>query len=103
MGAQNERRRLKTKARENLSWGHPAPWHLEFFARAERNGYVSNANLNKISNTLAKVHNTPVKNVKHAIISNLYNSLSNNTIMKMMNIKRGGGPGGIRFRLRHGI
>jgi hypothetical protein len=53
---------------------------------------------------LIRVHVTlPVKNVKHTIISNLYNSLSNNTIMKMMNIKRGGGPGGIRFRLRHGI
>jgi hypothetical protein len=102
MGANYERRRLKAKARENLSWGHAAPWHLEFFARAERNGYVSNANLNKIANTLAKIYNTTVKNAKHAIISNLYNSLSNNTIMKMMNIKRGG-PKGIRFRLRHGI
>ena len=102
MGANYERRRLKNKARNNLSWGRAAPWHLEFFARAQRNGYISNVNLNKIANALAKVHNTTVKNAKHAIISNLYNSLSNNTILKMMTQKRGGSKG-IVFRMRHGI
>ena len=102
MGANYERRRLKNKARNNLSWGLAAPWHLAFFAQAQRNGYISNYNLNKIANALAKVYNTNTKNAKHAIISNLYNSLSNNTIIKMMSQKRGGSKG-IIFRMRHGI
>jgi len=98
------RRRLKNKARNNLSWGIAAPYHLEFFARAQRNGYISNTNLNKIANTLSKVYNTSTKNAKHALIVELYNSLSDNAIMKMMRQKRGGfGPSGMRFRLRHGI
>jgi hypothetical protein len=102
MSDQYARKRLKNKARNNLSWGLAAPYHLEFFARAERNGYVSNQNLNKIANALSKVYNTSAKNAKLAIIVNLYNSLSNNTIMKMMKQKRGG-PSGIQFRMRHSI